>query len=211
MNLRELGRNRSVFLTCIGVVLLWFVIYESSRRLPYLYTSFAFNIRAFVIFPVLTTLISWFLFIRKWREGGKTGYQMAMEKLEKRRERIKQTLLSLVGLILVSSTLAWTSIAFSVWATALIASAPFAQRYRVGDIRAVSSFYDVSLTGLSGNQEVALRLTPERMQQRNWATGEIVCVCGRSSIFGTIVESIGNDVLCKCRARGDGPQTLRSS
>src|ERR1035438_4058435 len=87
---------------------LWVVVVSTGTRLPFLYTSFAFGVRAFVLFPILFTCMAYFAIIYR-KSNQPTGYVQAMSKWPTKRERVKATFFGILGLILIPGGIAWTS------------------------------------------------------------------------------------------------------
>ena len=174
-----------------GCVLLWVFITYSGRRLPYIYTELSDHLRVFGLFPLLLGLMVYFGFIYH-KSGEATGYRQSMNKLPVGKERVKATAWGLFGLLLISGGLAWTSTAFPAWATNLFATERYAYEYSIADITkrngpVWSALFDLQLIGAEGD-EVTLRLNRIRYERNRWKTGERICVLGRTSVFGTIID-----------------------
>ena|SRR5882672_8353012 len=119
---------------------------------------------------------------------------MALQKLPTRRQRMRQLAVGLAGLVFLPAVIAWTSVAFPAWAANMTASMPFNEVYRVVDIKGVSNFHEVELTSASTTTDVAVWVKTKALAKRDWNTGDTVCLRGRSSTFGTIIESISKEV-----------------
>lgn len=192
----DVANNKWLFIGAMAAVAIWFLAFETARRLPYLYTPFAFNVRAYLVAPAIMSVMVWFTLIHKWEESGKTGYRMALDALPILREKIKLSFGGLAGLVLITAGLAWTFIAFPILAAYLLAFQPYAEVYRVDRLEAVSIRYDVWMTNPDTGEEVALRQSAEQVskQRRDWNPGDMVCARGRTSVFGTLIESLSRDL-----------------
>lgn len=192
----DVANNKWLFIGAMAAVVIWFLAFEIADRLPYLYTPFAFNIRAYLVAPAILVVMVWFTLIHTWGESGKTGYRMAMDGLPSRKERIKQTLLGSLGLVAVPAGLAWTLIAFPILAAYLSASQPYAEVFRADYLKAYGNRYDLWMTHPATGEEVALRQSREQVseQRRGWNPGDLVCARGRTSVFGTLIESLSRDL-----------------
>lgn len=173
---------------------LWMLIVVTGTRLSYLYTDFSFQIRAFVLFPLLLIALVYFGFIYH-KPNQKTGYKQAMSNLHSRKDRIKTTTWGLLGLILIPATIAWTSIAFPAWAAKLLATEKYEKSYEITDITVRSgavwsTLFDLDLTDPLTKERVVLRLRRSQYDQSHWRSGEHICVQGRASMFGTIIDDV---------------------
>lgn len=166
----------------------WIVAVKTGERLPYLMTPEARNIRLGIVFPVLAVLVGWFVFGHRWRETGKTGYAMRMAQIGSGKERIKQTALGLCGLLLIPLMVAWSSIHLTAWVAYFVSSTPFEEEYDILDIKSVTAGYSFDMYSRSTGEGVTLRVPLA------WGSGlrvgVTVCAQGRSSMFGTVIESL---------------------
>jgi hypothetical protein len=179
----------------MAVIVIWAMSFIFGSRLPYLYTDFAFKVRAFVIFPVLLGTLSYFAFLYKnERSGWRTGYNIVMKGLPSRREKIKRILLTIVAFPALSAAFSWTFIAFPILAAELTASTLFSQTYTITEIRARggavwSTLFDLTLVK-DASETVDLRLNRRRYEAHHWKVGDVICVRGRTSIFGSIADTV---------------------
>lgn len=166
----------------------WMVAIKTGERLPYLVTAEARSIRLAIVFPTLTALLAWFVLVHRWKETGKTGYAMRMAQIDSRKERITQTALGLGALLVIPLMVAWSSIHLVAWVAHLAANEPFAQTYQILDRKSVTAGFSFDMYSRSTGQEVALRVPLA------WGSGlgpgMNVCAQGRSSMFGTVIESL---------------------
>lgn len=136
----------------------------------------------------LAVLIGWFTFRHRWRETGQTGFAMRMAQPGTKKERVKQAALGLAGLLAITFMMAWTSIHFVAWVAYLVSRTPVEKSYGVMHINSVTAGYSFDLRSRSTGEEVSLRVPPA------WASGlrvgMTVCAQGRSSMFGTVIESL---------------------
>jgi hypothetical protein len=144
----------------------------------------------YLLFPSLVLLLVWFGFVHRWRGTGKSGYRMAMDKLESRGARLKNTAIGLFGLIAIPAIFSWSSVVYAAWAAYLLSHNPFLEAYRITDVRAVSNYYELDLEGTSNRQQASLPVRKNAFDDGGWRVGDVICARGRSSPLGTIVESI---------------------
>lgn len=183
--------SKKMICLTFGALMLWGLIVSIGIRVPYLYTEFAFQVRTFALYPLLLITLIYFGFIYH-KPNQKTGYMQAMDGLSTRKERIKNTLMSGVGLVGIPAFIAWTSIAFPAVATQLFASERYTKICYIDDINHRSAagartLFDLEMTNIAG-EKVSLLLSRSRYEQNNWRTGEKICVIGRTGIFGTIIN-----------------------
>ncbi len=189
---------RNLFKFVMAVIIFWMVLVSTGEYLPYIDTSFAWRIRYLLVFPVLLVLMVWFFFIHKWAESGKTGYQMRMVQLTDKRTRVKETLVGGVGVPFISVMIAATAIDFTAWAAFLAPGEPVAHTYAVVRIKAVGSKYDVVLHDTRSGEQVTLRQSGNHLANRDWRVDDVVCVRGKTSLFGTTIDSVArNSNNCK--------------
>lgn len=190
-------RKKTTWLVLIGGGV-WTLIIISGTRLSYLYTEFSFQIRAFVLFPLLLIGLAYFCFIYH-KPNQKTGYRQAMSNLRTRKDRIKATAWGLLGLISIPATIAWTSVAFPAWAANLLANERYVKAYEISDITVRSgavwsTLFDLDLMDPSTKESAVLRLRRSQYDQSLWKRGEHICVQGRMSMLGTIIDNVSREV-----------------
>lgn len=177
-----------LFLAALVGLAAWIVAIKTGERLPYVMTTEARNIRLAIVFPALLVLLGWFAAGHRWRKTGQTGYAMRMAQIGSRKERIKQTILGVLGLLLLPLMVSWSSIHLLAWAAYFVSSTPFEKTYGIMDIKSVTAGYSFDMYGRSSGEEVTLRVPLA------WASGlrvgMTVCAQGRSSVFGTVIESL---------------------
>lgn len=175
-----------------AAVALWAIAYITGSRLPYFYTEFGFAVRAYVFFPFFLAAYSYVAFIYK-KEGGETGYRKVIKRMP-RTGSVIFTFIVVAGMVLIFGSLAGSLAVFSAWATELTAATRFSQTYKVSAINAFggpvwSTKFDLTLIPEGGTGAVDLRLTRSRYNKHRWEAGDIICVEGRTSIFGSIADS----------------------
>lgn len=166
----------------------WILVVKTGERLPYLVTPFSRNVRAMLVFPVLLAALAWLVYGYRWRQTGLTGYAMHMAKLGSKTDRIKQTILSACGLLLLPAAVSWTSVYFTAWAAYSVANSPFAETYRIVDKQPTTRGFALEMRNHATDSTVSLRVSSELAGDLR--SGTIVCASGRSSAFGTVVESL---------------------
>jgi hypothetical protein len=169
----------------IGV---WILAVKMGERLPYLITPHARHIRLAILFPALAMLLGWFVFGHRWRETGQTGYGMRMAQLRTKSERVKQTLVLLVGALLLPAGVAWTSIHLAAWAAYFVSSTPYEESYQITEKSSVTGGISFDMYSQSTGEEVSLR-APAKWGV-NLRPGMVVYAQGRTSVFGTVIESL---------------------
>lgn len=188
--MRDTTRSQATRLFMVVFIALgaWIVAIKTGERIPYLMTSEARQFRLAILFPVLAVLLGWFAFGHHWRETGQTGYQMRMAQLRTRGERVKNTIVLLVGSLLLPIGVAWTSIHLVAWIAYFVSSTPHEETYGIMDIKSVTAGYSFDMYNRSTGKEVALRVPLA------WASGlrvgMAICAQGRSSPFGTVIEAL---------------------
>ena len=190
MLVKTLHPNR--FSAAFFAVLFWAVIVVTGIRLPLLRTEFSFTIRAFVLFPALLLILWYALFRHRWRAMPDSLYRMRIKKTAEHSERIKAMLMTIASALFVAGGLSWTSIAFTGWATELLASNHYSRVYRIDDITYKSgakwsALFDLHLIDSHGS-EVTLLLNRADYEQNHWKSDEKICVIGRTWGLGTIMS-----------------------
>lgn len=181
-----------VILWIICVIVFWPVAIYTGFRLPYLHTSFSFHLRAFFLFPLMFGCGIYFAFI--YRDGQQqTGYIQSISLLTSLKEKIKSTAMGLLGLILITGGIAWTSVGFSAWAAKLFAKDPYGQSLQITYIKAHggavwSTYFDLGLLNPSSGETKVLRLNRALFDVYRWKEGEYLCLAGRTSMFGTAID-----------------------
>jgi hypothetical protein len=187
VNLAQRLPRQYIFIAAFVIVAVWIGLTETGRRLPYLVTELSRTIRLFALFPLLTAILCWFIFGHRWKPTGMTGYQLRMRQLPHRQKAHERAGL-VVGLLLLPAAFAWMSIHLAAWAAAFTARQPFQQPFTILEIRMQSRGHDLQLwSGPRG--ESAWLYAPGPMAE-NVREGDMVCVRGRTSAFGSIVDSI---------------------
>ena len=182
--------KRAIWLSFLAVAL-WAVLMQTGTRLPYLHTHFSFLLRAYILFPTLLAPLLYAAFVYRLPNQS-IGYIELIKQQSTRVRRMKAAVFSLIGLVLIPGGLAWTSIAFPAWAAEVFARTPYVHVYYIEDIKVRSgpvwsTLFDLDLTSIS-TKPVTLRLNRSRYESNHWKTGEWICVLGRTSIFGTIID-----------------------
>jgi hypothetical protein len=184
--------SRALFVAGTVLLVSWAICYETGKSLPYLQTERSFQLRMYLLYPLLVLPLIWFAFFHRWKETGKSGYRMAMDKLDSPSARLKNTVVGLLGLIAIPAAFAWSTAFYAAWAAYLLSHQAFSETYRIVDVRAVSNYWELDLEATSTREQVAL---PVRTHA--WRAGEVVCAHGRSSALGFIVESINANECAK--------------
>lgn len=176
----------------------WAWVISTGMRLPYLRTDFGFQVRAYLVFPLIVSGYFYWGFIYKKAGSRLTGYQQAMKRISKD-DRVKVTLWIIPSAFIFSGFIAWTSIAFPAWATMLLANESVAKKYEVADITTEggpmwSTRFDLQLTDIESQEVVSLLLTKARYEQHKWKRSEMLCALGRRAVFGTVIDTTTSDI-----------------
>jgi hypothetical protein len=181
-----------------GAFALWGLTVATGMRLPFIYTQFTFQSRAFIVFPLLLAICIYCAFI--YRNGNQpSGYKQAMNRLPDRKSKLKETAWGVAGFLLLTGGFAWTSVSFPAWAANLLATTAFERTYQINDITTRSgpvwrTLFELKLSDTKTGEEVELPLTRRRYETHHWKIGESICVKGRTSIFGAIADGETRDV-----------------
>lgn len=196
------------FIAAVFLTSIWVLAVTTGGNLPYLSTPFGLYFRALAIFPLLLGMGIWLGFFRVWRTTGLTSHG-ALTKGLSARKRYLSAAKVLVALMVMSGLISYMSSAFSALAAYVMATTPFARTYDVLDVksfrasRSSTTRYDIQLMRVPGPERVSLRFTDTALSGRDWAEGARVCVVGRSSLFGTIVESVSRNLsACLRQTKG---------
>lgn len=193
---------RTVILV-FALLLLWIVLVETGTRLPYLYRSIDTEIRLYLIFPLLLAITVFYAFIYR-KSGDKTGFQQAIENAGSKKERSRVVIYGIGGCLLCPAGIAWTSIAFPAWAAQLVADTPYSHIYHIDDITLRSgskwsTLFDLEMSS-PALEPVTLRLNRSRYELNHWKSGDSICVMGRTSVFGTIIDETSRE-LSRCSGK----------
>ena len=108
----------------MGVAFVLMGITNYGGRLPYIRTENSFEMRAYVILPAILFLFFYFIFIHKWQETGKSGFDMATKAFSQK-ERIKTASLALAAMVLGSACFSWLSCSTVASVAYLAANQPY--------------------------------------------------------------------------------------
>jgi hypothetical protein len=178
-----------LFAVGLSLVVVWALLFEVGRRLPFLYTESALQVRALVVFPLLLIAMTWLAFIHRWRSTNQTGYRMAMAGYAASGPRLRASVLMMVGLVFVSAVLAWTSIIVPIWFTRWLVAERTSLEFSVVAVESGGRFREVRLRDMRDGSEASLPLTG------GFATspirrGELICAEVKQSYAGTLVEKM---------------------
>jgi hypothetical protein len=93
-------------------------------------------------------------------------------------------------LLLLPAGIAWTSIHLSAWAAYFVAQTPTTLSYHVVDKVPKGANFVLEMRGAPASGSVFLYV-PSRTAS-NLQPGKVVCARGRSSLFGTLIDSLEN-------------------
>lgn len=192
------GPSRVGSWLAIGAVVTWIVVVITGFRLSYVYTPFSFKIRFYVLLPLFLLWLVYFGFIR----AKARGYLGKLLRIRDVKERVSALGWLFLGVLLIPWGVAWTSVAFSAWIAHLYAAEPYQKIVTVSNVKGRggakwSKSFDLYVVDSKGG-EVILRLNRAHYEEHRWRGGEKMCMVGRTSLFGTIVDHAGPD-LSKCK------------
>lgn len=179
----------------------WAVAVLVGYRLPYLYTPFSFQVRFVVIGPALFFALLYFGWIRK-NSQHRSPYQQMLVQIPSKVRRIKTAFLLVVGSVYIPWGLAWSTVFLTASAAQLLVppfAGSFTHTYHIEDIDTWggpmwTKVYELKLTEPSSGAVVSLPLKRYLYEEHNWKPGEPICVRGRQSIFGTIIDATSRNL-----------------
>lgn len=189
----EKQRQRVVKLATAAIGL-WFMSFVFSQRLPFLRGELLFEIQAFGVFPLATIGLVWFSFLHRWAVSGKSGFQMAMEKngAWAGRNQLITMMGGVAGLIFFAALAAWTCNLIPAWYSQLFAHTPMQGVYHVVAVKSVSNFREAHL--IANRKAFTLPLAAGELAQARLKRGDMLCIRGRTTFTGGIVESISKEI-----------------
>ena len=174
-------------------VLMWPVAIVFGDRIPYLRTEYSTWIRLFVVFPLFCVPLVYLAYFRKLK--GQNGLQIASAQRGEGRPRLEFVVKSAAGLVLVSGFFAWTSITVPIWATSLLAKAYYTHSFTINEMTLRGSgwgaFEDLELVDRNAKRS-NLYLARRIYESRSWRDSNVICVQGRTWIFGTVLDKISS-------------------
>jgi hypothetical protein len=171
---------------------------ESGCWLPYLLTAYHRTLQYYVLSPLLMAGFLYMFIFYKWPPG-KTGFETARQLYPDKRGKIRFGFLLMMGTLLFGWMAARDiSIGVPAWVAYYTASEPIMQVYQIQVVteRGGPGFtgrFDLGLSDPVSGDEVVLPVKrtdyPETMYARPiWRVGDTLCVRGRTSFFGTIID-----------------------
>jgi hypothetical protein len=177
----------------VGTMMVLVLMMEGSK-LPYVQTDLSRCARFYVLLPGFIGAFLYFGIFHKWRIR-KTNF---LKKYTDKEERFRMIFSFMIGVPLFSWFLASTSIGLPAWLADLTASDPFTDVYRVEAITerggpGFTGWFELELRDPTSGRTVMLPLKrtdyAETMySQPIWRVGETLCVRGRVSFFGKIID-----------------------
>ncbi len=187
-------RATGAFLGAFILIGAWILLTWSGSRLSYLITPWSREVRAFVAFPLVLGSLAWGIFGFRWKATGLTGYEMRMREIDSPRKRRVQITGLVVGLLFLSGSLAWTSADLAACLAYVAPSQSFEESFVLLDVKPASRGWTLRLWDRRTQSESTLLVSPEVGSRLRSARS--VCVQGRSSIFGSMVEAV-DSVACR--------------
>jgi hypothetical protein len=188
MKASELVNKKWFSVLAMSITFAWMMITNFGGKLPYIVTENSFNIRAYILFPLILFFFIYIIFLHKWEETQSTGFQMALVGSSKK-SKIKQLVIAIFGSILGAAMFSWLARDTIASVAYFVANKPYVERFTVYSTRSVSNLTEVELQNLSNQQRAYLRLKHAAFGKGIWEYGAIVKIEGRTSIFGAIAEN----------------------
>lgn len=188
MKTSELVNKKWFIVLAMSITFAWMMITNFGGKLPYIVTENSFNIRAYILCPLVLFFFIYIIFLHKWEETQSTGFQMALIG-SSRKSKIKQLTLAIFGSILGAAMFSWLARDTVAAVAYFVANKPYVERFKVYGTKSVSNLTEIELENLSNQQTAYLRLKHAALGKGVWEYGAIVKIEGRTSIFGAIAES----------------------
>lgn len=181
--------SKLVLVITFLVAFFWIAVVITGVRLPYIYTEFSFQFRMFILFPILFCVLCYFMFFHHFKGYKVSAYNLKMKEVSSGRDKIKEKLILIVGLVFIPAIISWTSITFPVWITKLVATEPYLQNFNISKIKdRGSSGVELVLLSANTTEQVTLHLSNSRYRKKRWSRDDKICIKGRTSVFGTISD-----------------------
>jgi hypothetical protein len=173
---------------------IWLIAGATANRFGYLITAASYDIRGYIIFPALILCWYFFVFAYKRSSGSRqlTAHQINLKKYRGYTGRSKLIIGYVLGIPLVTACCAWLTIGVPAWLTLFLANKPYAHEYiYTPEYGSIKYYFKDTIT----DQAVFVRVTPKLYESfpndlSKTYVHKIVCLKGRTSAFGTIVERI---------------------
>jgi hypothetical protein len=170
----------------------------TGTRLPWLRTDISFFVRIYVLFPALSAGFFWCLFIAKTADG-RTPFRTLISDVRGKPAQIRKTASLVAGSLFLPFFLADISYVAPAWLAKMVAKDPYAQVFRLSELKERSGplwtlYYEIYLGDSSTGAQATLPFDASSVKEKTWRQGEMVCVRGTTSIFGTIVTSMQRDI-----------------
>ena len=170
-----------------------------GSKLPYVYTDFSRAARFYILLPAFIGIFVYIIFFFRGQKG-KSAYLLILEKYQDREERIRMILSCILGILLFSIGFATYSIGVSARITDHTASDPFMHVYKIqtiterGGTPGFIPWIELDLSDPASGEVVMLPLNRTDYADTMHGSlvlrvGETICVRGRTSIFGTIIDT----------------------
>lgn len=183
------NKFQSVMIKVCLACFVWMIINISGARLPYIYTDFSTICRALIIFPILFSTSFYIIFIHRFKGYKVSPHRLSLERYSSTKEKVKDTLFTLFSLGCIAAFFAYFSINISVWITKLTATDTYSESFIIDGVKdRGSTGVDLFLSKTDKSEKVILHLSNSRYRENNWRRYERICVKGRTSMFGTIID-----------------------
>lgn len=183
----------------LSILVIFFVAGISADRTGYLITESSIEIRMILIFPLLMVFWYVWIFFYKWGgdwsyEGGRqTIYEINVRQFSGLKGRMQLLLVYIFGFPLLLAIVAWLSIGIPAWLTKFTANESFSHEYIYSPGALIGSGYD--FRDAISNKRVSVRISVDLYrdfpdESSSEYIGKVVCLKGRKSAYGSIIESI---------------------
>ncbi len=176
----------------IGLIFiaLWVLVITTGMRQTYLYTESSFYLRI-IISLLLFGLYCYFVFIHRFSGHKNTSYKRVVNGIDGRLDKIKKVTPMLFGAIFLVGGVSWTSIGISAWAANLFSATPYMQCFQINKVKSRGTLgYDLKMSQQRNGNSLSMRLSRPNYTIYRLEPGDEVCVEGRTSLFGTIIDHI---------------------
>lgn len=179
-------RDKAIAAIAFASLGLFFLIVESGRRLPYLYSSDALYVRL-IVFCFIFAFLAYFSFIYKW-SAGSTGAQMVTKNMSKRKIFTLYCKV-LISQCFIAGGIAWISIWVSAWGAVLAPGKCISDSYEIASVEARGSRMILVLLKGKDGENLTLRLTRSLGAPPLRPNGRL-CIHGKASLFGVSVNQV---------------------
>lgn len=178
----------------VGIIFIGFCCYFLAKGMPYLFDKKSIYIRFGIILPLIVGYFTYFIYFHKWKTTGLTGFQMRFSKkdLANPTFKIKKISSSFSLVLLFSASLAWGTWGTIACAAYIFSKHPIEKELIIsGRSNDGRSGIDINLIDSLNRNEYSMLISVSKFYDRreNFQTGNTLCLKGRTSPLGMIIES----------------------